>query len=654
MQTNPAVILVHHPTGDADRPISIASMGIFSIADVLDQDGIGVSIVHLGLETLGGASFDLAEHISDSGARIVAFSVQWFFQLPDSLAAAREIKQALPDVLVVMGGFSASFFARDILDGHPGVDVVVRGEGEVPFLSLCRAVLGNSSRSEDLGIREIPNLVYRAEDGQISATAFTHRASKAEFAELRFANLRLMRNHKKYPLLCRFPTRRFQDRFSDPGGVFPLEIGRGCPHRCTFCGGNAEAQRIINNRPGPVFRPIESVLATMKEAMGYGYRTFYVCFDPFPNGDYYLRLFERIRREKLGLRFIFGCWGLPDRPFIDSVRETFVEGLFEISPETSDEKLRERNKGALSYSNAALEESVDYLATRDLVCQLFFGYFLPGDTPETVLGTQRLVHHYNRQPGCEALYLAFSTDPASLLHLHPQEHDIELGVHDLSDYLEALSARRMSSNLLAHRPCSISADQAEHLVCQLNVDQLVSRIFPGSLQVLRTLCEDPERLEQSLETFCSTFARGLTEGGGELKATPLIDSFRRLAQVQVEKDAQALSALISDIVQYESWPYVLLERHFSRLGLSYTSYCVEVSLNDEALVQFANQEDVVVVTREYQWKVPEILANIAGPALTGVRRVPSLIALAIHPSGKYATFNPVDHPAISRRDHVAE
>ena len=81
----------------------------------------------------------------------------------------------------------------------------------------------------------------------------------------------------------------------------------------------------------PLFRPVESVLASIREVMEYGCSHFYICFDPEPSGAYYRELFKQIRKEKLELRMAFGCWNLPGRQFVDDFKDTFIDGSFEIS-----------------------------------------------------------------------------------------------------------------------------------------------------------------------------------------------------------------------------------------------------------------------------------------------------------------------------------
>jgi hypothetical protein len=624
------VAILHHPTTDANRPIVIPAMGLFSLAEVLDRNGIPTQIVHLGLEPLVAPSFSVGEFLLESGARIAAFSAHWFFQLPDTLRLAKELKEQLPDLLVVLGGYSASFFAREIIEQHSAVDVVVRGDGEIPLLQLCRRHLDTGTRD----FRDVPNVVCRVPGVGVAVSSHEYVASAAELDGFRFANLTLLRNHDRYVKLCPAPSRRFRDRLHfEHGGIFPLETGRGCPYGCTFCGGNREAQRLINFRTKPIFRSIDSVMATIREAMQYGYRAFYSCFDPDPNGPYYLELFERLRREQLDLRFIFGAWGLPDRRFIDQFQETFQEGMFEVSPETSNEALRRRNKGPLSFSNAELAECVGYMEDRGVFCQLFFGYFLAGDTVETVQDTQRFAHEYDRG-GCETFYLALSSDPGSLLHLHPEEHEVEMGVVTLQDYLEALSRFRLTPNLLAHRPRSLAPAEADDLVRRLTVDEFAHKVLAMTMPAVRALLVD--RADAAMDNLWAALKEDLDVGANELRPDRLLERVGSLIRDGFP-DRPEVRDLLCELAEYETVPYLVLEGA-SSVGAHYTSYCHEIALDGASLREFLSQHRDTATVRDFRFDVKAVMGQLRRGHLPAPAPQPTRLGFAVERTGKFVVF----------------
>ena len=621
------VALVHHPTSNPHRPILLHAMGLLGIADHLHRNGIRAQVVNLGVELRVDARFDVLDYLSRTGVRVVGLSVGWFFQLPDSLELARAIKEALPHVYVVMGGFSASFFAEDIVRGHPHVDAVVKGDGELPMLELCRHRIRGGTKD----LHELPNLVFRV-DGGVHATPFSHAVSRDELARVRIANMSLLKNREAFFGLAYYPTHRFKDRIDlRGGGLLVLEAGRGCPYSCVFCGGAREAQRKINNRARAVFMPIDAVMANIHQAMEHGYKNFYVCFDPVPNGSYYFDLFERIRAQKLDLGLIFGCWDLPSPEFIDAFAETFPGGLLEISPETADDDLRRQSKGPLGFTNAELQQRLAHMARRDVACQLFYGFFLPGDTDQTVRRTLQAVHDLDG-PLCETFYLAFSTDPGSPLQSNPDAHDIETSVHTLEDYLLALGKKRLSPNLLAHRPRSLPADEATRLELLVVVDQLLFRIFPATLRLLRLGLDDDERFRAVFDHWCSALVL-------EAEAREMdLDIARVVAVLSAEASGPEHPPPLRELIGYEATPYLLMDRNFRRVGMHYSWHCDEADLAGEALAAFRDRQDTVEEIRSYRHDVKRLRKALLDRGAVGRHAGETRIGFVLDRSGKFATY----------------
>ena len=638
------VALIHHPTGDVHRPILFPAMGIFSLADTLERNGIRAEIVHLGVEKRLKPDFNILDDLAANGARIVALSAHWFFQLPDSLELARQVKAALPDAIVVVGGFTASFFAKELVEKHKFLDVVVRGDGELPLLRLCEAQLGGNVGA----LSSIPNLVFRDSDGRVKATPFEHTVGKEEFAAYNFSNLKLLRHHKEYLSLTFQPTKRFKDRLSTgAGGIFPLQTGRGCPFNCTYCGGSLEAQRRIFRRERPLFRPVDGVLVSIREVMEYGCKSFYICFDPERSGAYYRELFKRIRREKLELRMAFGCWNLPSKEFLDEFKDTFIDGSFEISPETGNQALRDANKGATSFTNQELRECLAYIEKKDLICQLYFGYFLSGDTLETVMETQRYARSLESDH-CESFYLAFSTDPASRFYLSPKEHDIDIDVHSLEDYLEVLSRDRLSPNLLAHRPSSMSAEEAQRVILTLGNISFVQKVFPRSIRSLELALKDPGRAEKLVEDLCLQAASRPDRAGMEPRVDDIARQFQKIIRKQAPGIGESLTDLLGEIIAFEAWPYSLLEERFSKVSAHYSVYCTHMELRGDQLAEFLSKDGVITAKRRFQHDVRKTVGSGANSSILKPVLAATMIGMAVDSNGRFATFYP-DKNGTARR-----
>ena len=70
-------------------------------------------------------------------------------------------------MFIFLGGYTASFFSKEILQDYPEVDAVIRGDGETPIVELCQALhrhILNQQHCSDYyptSLAEVPNLAWR-------------------------------------------------------------------------------------------------------------------------------------------------------------------------------------------------------------------------------------------------------------------------------------------------------------------------------------------------------------------------------------------------------------------------------------------------------------------------------------------------------------
>jgi len=155
---------------------------------------------------------ELLEEITRFSPDLIAMST-YAENIHNVLFWSETIKKALPKTTVALGGNHASYIAREILEGSPAVDIIVRFEGEIPFKQLCDAIEKNERNYDD-----IPNLVYRR-NGTIRENPLTG----------------LIDNLDTLPVLNR-------DFFESPEysemSHADIITARGCPFHCTFCNCN--------------------------------------------------------------------------------------------------------------------------------------------------------------------------------------------------------------------------------------------------------------------------------------------------------------------------------------------------------------------------------------------------------------------------------
>ncbi len=208
---------------------NLPPMGLIRLASMLKEPQHSVKILDqiLAIRTgdlpMGPEIYQAAtRQILATTPELVAFSAQCT-TYPAILQIASLLKQAQPDITVVVGGHNATFLARQTLERCPSIDLVIRGEGERTFPELVRAL----NRGEDL--TGIAGLTWRKDRLVIDNP---DRQLIADLNLLPQPDYHLIEPLETYRQACNLPR-----------SIAVLEIGRGCPHECIYCSESALWQR---------------------------------------------------------------------------------------------------------------------------------------------------------------------------------------------------------------------------------------------------------------------------------------------------------------------------------------------------------------------------------------------------------------------------
>jgi len=411
--------------------INYMPMGFLAVADYVRRAGFPVEVVHVGVEWINDRSFRLDSLFQDRpeiGA--VGLNLHWHYQAFDVMEAALRIKELRPDLFIFLGGFTASYFHREILEDFPAVDAIVRGDGEVPALELLQALHSGGSLSA------VPNLTWR--DGrEVIANPITYIGDKDTLDALDFTDFSLIRNASTYVQYVGLPfffAKSFSKqqnfkRFTIRSPLMPVPVGRGCPFNCTWCGGSHLAQkRYISCRTGFVYRDQEAVIDSIRAGLQAGYRTMHTATDPEPaNQEYFIELWRRIRKAGIQTNWMFECFGLPTDRFVEEFRKTFPgpDSILAISPESGNEGLRKRHKGP-GFSDAAFFDSLDRIDGLGIATEIFFSYGLPGENEDLLQDTiemrKTIMRRYRHVRGMRSL--SIEMEPGAPWQIDPEGHGI--------------------------------------------------------------------------------------------------------------------------------------------------------------------------------------------------------------------------------------
>jgi radical SAM superfamily enzyme YgiQ (UPF0313 family) len=419
---------------------NLLPMGIFSIADDADRSGYQTRIYHLGLEYLFSKGFQLAPLVQSTEPALVGLDLHWHYQTHDVFNVVSNIKAAAAGVPVVLGGYTATIYAEEILQRHPEVDFVIRGEAEKPIVSLLKAV------KEGGRLDDVPNLSFR-KNGHIQHNAIGFSAAAKDLDRYDFARFDLLEHARLYFQQIRhivwlrsFP-RRLNFPFFTPGrmGGYIVPIARGCPVDCSNCGGGRTPAKQLGIRNGVSMRSVGAVAKELKKVHDYGIKDLYFAFDPLPDSDYYPRLFRAIRDEQMHFRAVFETFRLPTKTLVQEFKKTFGQengnaNVMMISPETGDEDLRRKNRGYF-YTNKQLIDKLDMLEREGISFQVSYTLGLPGESEKTLAATAKLWNKIKRRYRRLVTQTAtiIDADPFSPMEITPDSYNITCRPRTLSE-----------------------------------------------------------------------------------------------------------------------------------------------------------------------------------------------------------------------------
>ncbi len=421
-------------------------MGLLAMADYAAKHHAEVEVVHLGVEWAINRRFNVADLIRDkSDVRAIGLSLHWHAQSFDVIEAAKRIKEVRKDIFVFVGGDTASFFHDEIISNYPMIDGVLRGHGEKPLLELIQTL----SNGKDLS--SVSNLTWRNQ-GALHINPFDYTADEATVSSLNYTRFSLLRHadiYVKYMGLPFFFAKGFSlernyRMFTLGLPMFPVPAGRGCPFNCTWCAGSQVPQlKRINRLKGFIYRSHDSVLESVVQALDAGFRLIQSSMDPEPTTqDYFIELWQRMRREGIQTDWFFECNGLPSDAFIKEFKKTFPgpDSIIALSPESGNEGLRLRHKGP-GFTNQALMDKMDKIDALGITTEAFFTYGLPGENrallEDTVRLQKRLRKSYHHLRAIRTL--AVEIEPGAPWQMDPDRFGIVTDRRTFSDFVRAHS-----------------------------------------------------------------------------------------------------------------------------------------------------------------------------------------------------------------------
>jgi len=415
-------------------PYLLLPVGVPGMINLLRENGFRVTGLNVPMEILIDRRFDLATWLgSQRGVRLVAIDLHWYEHAFGALDVTRVCKQVYPDVPVVLGGLTASYFAPQILRKFLQIDFIIRGDGERPLLDLARRIC----RGEGPELSEIPNLSFRS-NGKVIANQRTYCATTADLDDLNFVDMDFLVHADQYHEVQFSLSQRVDMTGTAAMKGHWLTIGRGCHFDCSFCGGGKESHLTIAGRKGIIPCSASRVVDDLARLQQRGFRQASFNLDPAIMGrPYWSQLFAEMCRRGVKIGIYNEFFQLPTTEFIREFAETadLLHSEFAITPLSGSDRVRQIN--GKHFTNEQLLSVLAQLRPYKIPLFLYFSLNLPGENKKAFQHTLRLA-----RDACQSypshrlrmINMCHTVDPCCPMSRQPQRYKIKLKFKTFMDY----------------------------------------------------------------------------------------------------------------------------------------------------------------------------------------------------------------------------
>ena len=271
--------ILYGPVSDLIPPSPVFEMypiGLTSIAEYLEGAGYQVRIVNLAVRMLRDRKFDAETFVRRLKARVFGIDLHWMVHCHGAIEMAKIVKKWHPEAKVIFGGFSSTYFYKELLE-YPEIDYVLRGDStEEPFRQLMDCIKNNGE------LEKIPNLAWRDSQGTIHENPFCHvPADLSDVMVNHYGNV--VRSVIRYRDLISYTPVKDWLRYP----ITAVLTCRGCTQNCVICGGSATTFRHCYNREKPVFRSPEAVARDIRQISRFSNGPIFILGDLRQAGENY-------------------------------------------------------------------------------------------------------------------------------------------------------------------------------------------------------------------------------------------------------------------------------------------------------------------------------------------------------------------------------
>jgi B12-binding domain/radical SAM domain protein len=406
-------------------------LGFLTIASYLHDRGMTVRIVNLALRMMNSRRFDVRRFLARQKPKAVGIDLHWLPHAHGALEVARIVKDLYPDVPVIMGGLSSSYFHRELID-YPQVDFVLRGDSTEPPLHRLLTALQSGT-----AVDRIPNLTWKSTSG-VHVNPLTFVPMTLDYVDLR-PDLMVEMVMRYRDLESTLP---FNGWWSNP--ITTVFTVKGCAYECVTCGSSHTSCTHLTKRQKPVYRSPASLVANMQDICRLAHGPIVLVGDLLMAGsEHAAEVLERLREADLPNNIVFEFFALPPASFLKDIDRCVRHWSMEFSPESHEQAVRDAQEGESGYSTldmeAIIKEAVNLRCSR---IDIFFMIGLPAQTKASVRDTVeycgRLFQLGDKRLSCFISPMGPFIDPGSRGFEEPDRFGYRLFARTLEEHRQLL------------------------------------------------------------------------------------------------------------------------------------------------------------------------------------------------------------------------
>ena len=412
----------------------IMPMGEFALASNLERENYSVKLVNLGLEKKLNPSYDMLGFIRSIESKVYAIDLHWAVHSSGAANLANLCKKYHPQSLVVLGGFTATWFHQRILAKYASVDAVVLGEAE----DTLSQIVGRAAHGRDL--EGISGIAYR--NGAIVKQNRMVKPAES-LDELDYTNLRLLENWRSYLKMDSSGYAHNRRPY------FWLNLARGCCYNCVHCGGGMDAYRLLTARQNMAFRSPTKVAEDIESLCQLGVKQISFSHDPEIAGErYQTQLLDEIRKRRVDVAVYYESVRVPSRTFLEKINRLSYDTTVAISPESPSEEIR--IAAGRSFTNAQMLNAIEDCEDLGIKADIYYMVGLPGESMDFLKMFMEVLSKMSHNIwSCVFPPVPYTIDPNCPMATHPEKYGVKLLCKTFDDY-EAMSMQYDPLQCIGH------------------------------------------------------------------------------------------------------------------------------------------------------------------------------------------------------------